>query len=158
MLAAKIVLLITLTFQLYLFSTNSEVQYGFLYRSRSRRHTPLRSSLTHSRDWQVRGVLEVNHTPEGTARYGALDKWTLQLNKLQKLVLNKMAWSIGCWPFLQTRWSFQYIHPTCTGEHAKPHNDTSPVQWPGLHGHVIFQLYYFLSIRPHSFKHNGQLW
>ena len=56
-----------------------------------KRHTQLRSSLTNASDWQVRGVLEVNHTPEGTARYGALDKWTLQLNKLQKLVLNKMA-------------------------------------------------------------------
>jgi len=40
---------------------------------------------------QVRGVLELDQAPEGTARYAALDKWTLQLNKLQKLVLNKMA-------------------------------------------------------------------
>merc|ERR1712180_19090 len=40
---------------------------------------------------QVTGVLELDQAPEGTARYAALDKWTLQLNKLQKLVLNKMA-------------------------------------------------------------------
>jgi len=40
---------------------------------------------------QVGGVLELDKTPEGTARYAALDKWTLQLNNLQKLVLNKMA-------------------------------------------------------------------
>jgi len=40
---------------------------------------------------QVGGVLELNKTAEGTARYAALDKWTLQLNSLQKLVLNKMA-------------------------------------------------------------------
>jgi len=40
---------------------------------------------------QVGGVLELNKAAEGTARYAALDKWTLQLNNLQKLVLNKMA-------------------------------------------------------------------
>jgi len=40
---------------------------------------------------QVGGVLELNPTAEGTARYAALDKWSLQLNNLQKLVLNKMA-------------------------------------------------------------------
>ena len=40
---------------------------------------------------QVGGVLEVDKAPEGTARYSAIDKWTLQLNNLQKIVLNKMA-------------------------------------------------------------------
>ncbi len=40
---------------------------------------------------QVKGVLELDRTPEGSARYCALDKWTGQLNNLQKLVLNKMA-------------------------------------------------------------------
>ncbi|XP_023337931.1 COP9 signalosome complex subunit 2 [Eurytemora carolleeae] len=39
---------------------------------------------------QVRGVLELDRAPEGTARYAALDKWTVQLNNLQKLVINKM--------------------------------------------------------------------
>ncbi len=40
---------------------------------------------------QVKGVLELDRAPEGSARYCALDKWTGQLNNLQKLVLNKMA-------------------------------------------------------------------
>jgi len=40
---------------------------------------------------QVGGVLELDKAPEGTARYSALDKWTLQLSNLQKVVLNKMA-------------------------------------------------------------------
>ncbi len=39
---------------------------------------------------KVRGVLELDRAPEGTARYAALDKWTVQLNNLQKLVINKM--------------------------------------------------------------------
>jgi len=40
---------------------------------------------------QVSGVLELNASSEGTARYTALDKWDTQLNNLQKLVVNKMA-------------------------------------------------------------------
>ena len=40
---------------------------------------------------QVSGVLELNESSEGTARYTALDKWNTQLNNLQKLVVNKMA-------------------------------------------------------------------
>jgi len=39
---------------------------------------------------KVQGVLELDRAPEGTARYAALDKWTVQLNNLQKLVINKM--------------------------------------------------------------------
>jgi len=40
---------------------------------------------------QVSGVLELDESSEGTARYTALDKWNTQLNNLQKLVVNKMA-------------------------------------------------------------------
>jgi len=40
---------------------------------------------------QVSGVLELDRSSEGSARYSALDKWTCQLNNLQKLVVNKMA-------------------------------------------------------------------
>jgi len=40
---------------------------------------------------QVSGVLELDKSTEGSARYSALDKWTSQLNNLQKLVVNKMA-------------------------------------------------------------------
>merc|ERR1712154_130503 len=40
---------------------------------------------------QVSGVLELDASNEGTARYTALDKWNTQLNNLQKLVVNKMA-------------------------------------------------------------------
>jgi len=40
---------------------------------------------------QVSGVLELDASSEGTARYTALDKWNTQLNNLQKLVVNKMA-------------------------------------------------------------------
>ena len=40
---------------------------------------------------QVSGVLELDQTPEGTARYSALDKWVNQLSQLQKVVVNKMA-------------------------------------------------------------------
>lgn len=40
---------------------------------------------------QVSGVLELDKSTEGSARYSALDKWTCQLNNLQKLVVNKMA-------------------------------------------------------------------
>lgn len=40
---------------------------------------------------QVSGVLELDQSSEGSARYSALDKWTCQLNNLQKLVVNKMA-------------------------------------------------------------------
>lgn len=39
---------------------------------------------------QVGGLLELSRTSAGTDRYTALDKWTGQLNNLQKLVLNKM--------------------------------------------------------------------
>ena len=38
------------------------------------------------------GVLELDQSSEGSARYVALDKWNNQLNNLQKLVVNKMAW------------------------------------------------------------------
>ena len=41
--------------------------------------------------FQVSGVLELDQTPEGTARYSALDKWVNQLSQLQKVVVNKMA-------------------------------------------------------------------
>merc|ERR1712020_392050 len=41
---------------------------------------------------QVSGVLELDQSSEGSARYVALDKWNNQLNNLQKLVVNKMAW------------------------------------------------------------------
>lgn len=40
---------------------------------------------------QVSGVLELDQSSEGSARYMALDKWNNQLNNLQKLVVNKMA-------------------------------------------------------------------
>jgi len=40
---------------------------------------------------QVSGVLELDASSEGTARYTALDKWNTQLNNLQKLVVNKMG-------------------------------------------------------------------
>jgi len=40
---------------------------------------------------QVSGVLELDQSSEGSARYVALDKWNNQLNNLQKLVVNKMA-------------------------------------------------------------------
>jgi len=40
---------------------------------------------------QVSGVLELDKSSEGSARYSALDKWNTQLNNLQKLVVNKMA-------------------------------------------------------------------
>lgn len=40
---------------------------------------------------QVSGVLELDQSSEGSARYLALDKWNNQLNNLQKLVVNKMA-------------------------------------------------------------------
>merc|ERR1712018_634632 len=40
---------------------------------------------------QVSGVLELDQTPEGTARYSALDKWVNQLSQLQKVVVNKMS-------------------------------------------------------------------
>jgi len=40
---------------------------------------------------QVAGVLELDQSSEGSARYSALDKWNVQLNNLQKLVVNKMA-------------------------------------------------------------------
>ena len=40
---------------------------------------------------KVSGVLELDQTPEGTARYSALDKWVNQLSQLQKVVVNKMA-------------------------------------------------------------------
>jgi len=39
---------------------------------------------------QVGGLLELDRTSAGTDRYTALDKWTGQLNNLQRLVLNKM--------------------------------------------------------------------
>ena len=41
--------------------------------------------------FKVSGVLELDESSEGTARYTALDKWNTQLNNLQKLVVNKMA-------------------------------------------------------------------
>ena len=41
---------------------------------------------------KVSGVLELDQSSEGSARYVALDKWNNQLNNLQKLVVNKMAW------------------------------------------------------------------
>merc|ERR1712018_382346 len=40
---------------------------------------------------QVSGVLELDQSSEGSARYVALDKWNNQLNSLQKLVVNKLA-------------------------------------------------------------------
>ena len=40
---------------------------------------------------KVSGVLELDQSSEGSARYVALDKWNNQLNNLQKLVVNKMA-------------------------------------------------------------------
>ena len=42
--------------------------------------------------FQVNGVLELDETPEGTARYSALDKWTTQLTQLQKIIVNRMTW------------------------------------------------------------------
>ena len=39
--------------------------------------------------FQVSGVLELDESSEGTARYTALDKWNTQQNNLQKLVVNK---------------------------------------------------------------------
>jgi hypothetical protein len=41
--------------------------------------------------FQVNGVLELDETPEGTARYSALDKWTTQLSQLQKIIVNRMT-------------------------------------------------------------------
>merc|ERR1712179_280537 len=49
------------------------------------------SLLVSGRIDQVSGVLELDESSEGTARYTALDKWNTQLNNLQKLVVNKMA-------------------------------------------------------------------
>ena len=43
---------------------------------------------------KVSGVLELDQSSEGSARYVALDKWNNQLNNLQKLVVNKMAWEL----------------------------------------------------------------
>merc|ERR1712088_833967 len=40
---------------------------------------------------QVNGVLELDTTPEGTARYLALENWNTQLLKLQKEIVNKMT-------------------------------------------------------------------
>lgn len=40
---------------------------------------------------QVNGVLELDTTPEGTARYVALENWNSQLLKLQKEIVNKMT-------------------------------------------------------------------
>ena len=40
---------------------------------------------------QVNGVLELDTTPEGTARYLALENWNSQLLKLQKEIVNKMT-------------------------------------------------------------------
>jgi COP9 signalosome complex subunit 2 len=40
---------------------------------------------------QVNGVLELDTTPEGTARYLALENWNAQLLKLQKEIVNKMT-------------------------------------------------------------------
>ena len=42
-------------------------------------------------DFQVNGVLELDKTPEGTARYTALDRWSTQLSQLQKVIINKMT-------------------------------------------------------------------
>jgi len=39
---------------------------------------------------QVKGVLELDKKPEGTARYSSLEQWNTQLSKLQRDIVNKM--------------------------------------------------------------------
>ena len=48
-------------------------------------------STIHGRIDQVNLVLELDRESVGTARYNALDKWTLQLQSLQQAVINKIA-------------------------------------------------------------------
>ena len=48
-------------------------------------------STIHGRIDQVNLVLELDRESVGTARYSALDKWTLQLQSLQQAVINKIA-------------------------------------------------------------------
>ena len=40
---------------------------------------------------QVHQVLELGREASGTARYGALEKWSQQLSQLHSAVINKMA-------------------------------------------------------------------